>query len=82
MWLIAALIVASSLLAVIYIWRIVEAAYFRPSPEGAEKVTEAPLSLVVPTWIMALASVYFGVDATRTVDIARAAASMLIGGGS
>ena len=81
MWPIAALIVASSLLAIIYIWRIVEVAYFRPSPEGS-KVSEAPLSMVVPTWIMALASVYFGVDATRTVDIARAAASLLVGGGS
>lgn len=81
-WVIAALIVASSLLAVIYVWRVVEVAYFRPRPEGAPEVTEAPVALLVPTWIMALASVYFGIDATRTVGVARAAAEMLLGAGS
>lgn len=79
-WPIAALIVASSLLAVIYIWRVVEVAYFRPVPEGAPAVAEAPLSLLVPTWIMALASVYFGIDASRTFEVAHSAATLLIGG--
>jgi len=82
LWLIAALVVASSLLAVIYIWRVVEIAYFRAPPEGAPAVAEAPVSLLVPTWIMALASVYFGIDATHTVDIAHKAATALLGGGS
>ncbi|MCG8509543.1 MAG: monovalent cation/H+ antiporter subunit D family protein, partial [Rhodospirillales bacterium] len=81
-WAIAALIVASSLLAVIYVWRVVEAAYFRPRPEGAPEVNEAPVALLVPTWIMTLASVYFGIDATRTVGVARSAAEMLLGAGS
>lgn len=80
-WPIAVLIVLSSLLAVIYIWRVIEVAYFRPAPEGAAEVTEAPLSLLVPTWIMALASVYFGIDATHMVNVAKAAAALLIGGG-
>lgn len=79
-WPIAALIVASSLLAVIYIWRVIEMAYFRPVPEGAPEVAEAPLSLLIPTWIMVLASLYFGIDASRTFEVAQSAASLLIGG--
>ncbi len=81
-WPIAVLIVLSSLLAVIYIWRVIEVAYFRPVPEGAEAVGEAPVSLLVPTWIMALASVYFGIDATTMVEVAQKAASLLLGGAS
>jgi multicomponent Na+:H+ antiporter subunit D len=80
-WPIAVLVVVSSLLAIIYIWRVIEMAYFRPVPEGAPAVSEAPLSMLVPTWIMALASVYFGIDATHMVDVAHAAATLLIGGG-
>ena len=80
-WPVAVLVVLSSLLAVIYIWRVIEAAYFRPVPEDAAEVVEAPLSLLIPAWIMALASVYFGIDATPMVEVAQSAASLLIGGG-
>ena len=80
MWPVAFLILASSLLAVIYIWRVVEVAYFRPAPPG-RKVEEAPLGYLIPTWILIGASVYFGIDATRTVDVARAAAAVLLGEG-
>ena len=79
-WLIAVLIVMSSLLAVIYVWRVVEVAYFRPVPEGAAAVEEAPLSMLLPTWIMAGASIYFGIDATGTLEVARGAAEFLVGG--
>ena len=77
-WPIAVLIILSSLLAVIYVWRIVEVAYFRESPEGT-RVHEAPPSMVISTWIMAGAAVYFGIDATRTLDVANAAAAFLLG---
>ena len=41
-WPIAVLILLSSLLAVIYVWRVVEAAYMKPAPEGAPEIKEAP----------------------------------------
>jgi multicomponent Na+:H+ antiporter subunit D len=81
-WPVAVMILLSSLLAIIYVWRIVEAAYFKPAPEGAPQVAEAPLSMLIPMWIMAGASVYFGIDATRTLDIAGGAARFLLGGGA
>ncbi|MCF8467099.1 MAG: monovalent cation/H+ antiporter subunit D family protein [Sneathiella sp.] len=76
--LVAALMI-SSLLAVIYIWRVVEVAYFRDPPEGAAK-GEASLSLLVPTWIFILGSFYFGIDTTLNVGFAKAAAAFLMGG--
>lgn len=81
MWPVAVLIVLSSLLAIIYVWRIVEAAYLKPAPENAEPVSEVPLSMLLPLWVMALASIYFGLDATNTLTIALDAADILLNGG-
>ena len=77
-WPIAVLILLSSLLAVVYVWRVVEVAYFRPPPDGAPTV-EMPLGMLIPTWVLAGASLYFGIDGARTVDIARGAATLLMG---
>ncbi|MGN7612848.1 monovalent cation/H+ antiporter subunit D family protein [Magnetococcales bacterium HHB-1] len=79
-WFVALLILISSLLAVIYIWKVIEVAYFKPVPENAPEAGEAPLSMLLPLWIMAGASVYFGIDANTTVDIAKTAAQSLLGG--
>ena len=79
-WPIAVLVLFSSLLAVIYIWRVVEVAYFRPAPEGGPAPAEAPLSMLVPMWLLTGASVYFGIDATRTLEVAGGAAAFLLKG--
>lgn len=79
-WPVAGLIVASSLLAVIYVWRVIETAYFRPVPAGAADIAEAPASMLVPTWMLIGANVYFGIDASFTTGIAREAAAGLFGG--
>jgi len=79
-WPVAVLIVLSSLLAVIYIWRVVEVAYFTPAPEGKDVVTEAPMSMIIPMFVLIGASYYFGIDATTTLDIAHSAAEVLVGG--
>ncbi len=79
-WPIAVLILLSSLLAVIYVWRVVEVAYFRPVPEGAVPIDEAPLSMLVPMWVMVLATVYFGINATGTIEVASSAAANLLKG--
>jgi len=79
-WPIAILIVLSSLLAVVYIWRVVESAFLRPAPADQGAVREAPLSMLIPLWAMIALNIYFGLDTTYSVDIARAAAAMLVGG--
>jgi len=78
-WPIAVLIVLSSLLAVIYVWRVVEVAYFRPPRDGAA-VNEAPIAMLAPMFILIAASYYFGIDSTTTLKVSLTAASALMGG--
>jgi multicomponent Na+:H+ antiporter subunit D len=79
-WPVAVFLLGTSLLAVIYIWKVVEAAYFRERPDHAPVIGEAPLGLLVPTWTLALASLFFGIHTTLTVGTARRAAEILLGG--
>jgi len=78
-WPVALLIVASSLLAVIYVWRVIETLYLKAPAEGAVR-QEAPMSMLVPLWITALAAIYFGLDTDVTLGAARTAAQGLLAG--
>jgi multicomponent Na+:H+ antiporter subunit D len=78
-WPAAVVVLMSGLFAVIYTWRIVEAAYFRPAPEGREDVREAPLGMLIPLVILAAACIVFGIEASWPLDLALAAAEALIG---
>jgi multicomponent Na+:H+ antiporter subunit D len=81
LWPVAGVILFSSLLAVVYIWRVVEVAYFEepPAVEGKGSVREAPLSLLIPMWVLVAAIFYFGVTTELTADIAQQAAESLLG---
>jgi multicomponent Na+:H+ antiporter subunit D len=81
-WPVALLIVASSLLAVIYVWKIIEAAYFGVAPEGRGSVAEAPLEMLAPLWLMVVANFYFGIDADLTTSVAGKVAATFLGSGS
>ncbi|MGH7254821.1 MAG: monovalent cation/H+ antiporter subunit D family protein [Nitrospirales bacterium] len=81
-WPIAVFVLLSSLLAAAYVWRVVEVAYFHPWPQDQPTVREAPLSMLVPTWVLIGLSVYFGVDTELTVGVAQRAAHYLLGAGS
>jgi multicomponent Na+:H+ antiporter subunit D len=72
-----AAVLIGSLLAVAYIWRIIEAAYFQ-KPEK-NKMAEAPLALLIPTWVLALATIYFGIHTELNVGAATQAAQALLG---
>jgi multicomponent Na+:H+ antiporter subunit D len=77
-WVMVAAVLVSSLLAVIYIWRVLEVAYFRAAPADAPKVREAPLIMLAPLWILALANIYFGLETTYTVGLTEAAADYIL----
>ncbi len=78
-WPIVVLVLISSLMAVIYIWRVVESAYFRERPAGAARVSEAPLALLIPTWILVFANLYLGIDTSLTIGLGGEAALSLLG---
>jgi multicomponent Na+:H+ antiporter subunit D len=73
-----AVIMVGSLMALIYVWKVVEVAYFQ-QPEPDHGITEAPLGMLIPTWILVIASFWFGIDAATTADVATKAAEMLVG---
>jgi len=77
---IAFLIMASSVLALVYIWKLVEVAYFA-TPEADIEKKEAPLRLLVPTWILAGASIYFGIFSGFVVEVSELAAAQLFSAG-
>ena len=69
----------SSLLAVIYVWRVVETAYFQKPDEDADQVKEAPLQMQISMWTLTLATLYFGVSTDLTAGVASRAAQWLLG---
>jgi multicomponent Na+:H+ antiporter subunit D len=76
-WWVAAVILAGSLIAVVYVWRFVEVAYFRAPGPAAPREGEAPLSMLVPAWLLVAACVYFGIDTSFNIGYARSAAEFL-----
>jgi len=78
---VALLILLSSLLAVVYVWRVIEVIYFRERPEGAREAREVDATMLIPTWVLIGAAVYFGLRAEVTSDVAIRAAQSLLGAG-
>jgi len=84
-WPVAVLILLGSLLAIVYVWRIVEVAYFKEPligrEPGREQVKEAPLAFLIPVWLLVGANIYFGVDTRLSIQVAQAASQGLFGVG-
>jgi multicomponent Na+:H+ antiporter subunit D len=83
-WFAVAVILIGSLLAVVYVGKIIEALYFKPATATATATTssvkEAPILLLVPTWALVIANIYFGLDTDLTVGIAEQAVQLLLPG--
>jgi len=79
-WWLVFLIVLSSLLAAAYVWRFVEAAYFREPRQDTAGGAAAPWSMALPAGLLVAATVYFGLDTSFTVGSAAQAAAGLLGG--
>lgn len=81
-WPVAVLILFGTLLTVVYVWRVIEMAYFRPplrqQPIDDSK-QEAPYSLLLPVWILVAANIYFGIDTRLSIQVAELAAQSLFG---
>jgi multicomponent Na+:H+ antiporter subunit D len=78
--LLVAAILTSSLLAVVYIGRVVEQGYFSaPVDAGARAHREAPIWMLLVTWLGVGGNVYFGVQPGVPLALARSAATTLLG---
>ena len=76
-WLIAIIILTGSLLAVAYMWNLIETLFFQPMTPRAEPVREAPMSMLVPMWLLVIANIWFGLDTGLTVGIAETVVQLL-----
>ena len=48
-----------------------------PATRRREPVREAPLSMLVPMWLLVIANIWFGLDTELTVGIAETAVQLL-----
>ncbi len=85
----AVIVLVGSLLALVYVWRVIEVVYFGKSDENSVAALnlrstkgglgEAPLTMLAPMLILIVASLYFGMDANLSSRVAEAAAEWLLG---
>ncbi len=76
----AILIVASSVLTFAYIGHVMEIAWFRPASAHVQNASDPPASMLIPLLALAVATVWFGLDASMTAGIANQIAESLLGG--
>lgn len=79
---VAILMLISSLLAVVYVWQVVEVLFFAEPSEKAKQATEAPMLMLVTTYVVVGANIVFGVWTTYSAGLAAKAARALLEGGS
>ena len=75
------LVLFSSLLAVIYIWKVVETAYFRKQNPARETPGEAPVPMLASLWLITLANYWFGIDPSLPLALAGQELPELLGAG-
>jgi multicomponent Na+:H+ antiporter subunit D len=79
-WIVVFLIVASSLIALVYVGRVLEVAWLREPSAVVADANDPPLSMLLPLVLLAAATIYFGFDTEWTAGIADTAAKGLLGG--
>ena len=80
LWWVAFMPVASSLIALAYMWRFVEIAYLREPHPASAGVREAPVGLLLPGLALCVLVVGLGVWSTPVVEGAQLAAKTLLEG--
>ncbi|MGF1500293.1 MAG: monovalent cation/H+ antiporter subunit D family protein [Paracoccaceae bacterium] len=78
-WLVGAIVFAS-ILAVFYVGRVIQVAWFRP-PEGASfDPKDTPWEMFAVTWALALLTLYFGLQTDLSAGVPAFAAEALLAG--
>lgn len=85
-WPLVVVVIAGSLMAVRYIWRIVETLYFSPAEKMRIKQVEAgdhtfsrsPATMFFPALFLALGCVYFGLQSQLPLSLAQQASQLML----
>jgi multicomponent Na+:H+ antiporter subunit D len=83
-WWAVGIVMLTSILALIYIGRALLLAYFQSPPEIDGHVVarhEAPYTMLLPMWMLAIGSIIIGVSNDQIVGVATRAAELLLGTG-
>jgi multicomponent Na+:H+ antiporter subunit D len=75
-----ALVLISSLMALVYVWRVIETFYFLPAIADRPELKEAPLPLLAVTLVLAFLSIVFGIFPALPIELSKSAALVLLGG--
>ncbi len=76
-WLIALAILLSSLIAVLYVWQVTEIMYFGDSSKKGFEISVGPFSYIT-IWILAVATIFFGLSTSFTLEYSSEAARVLL----
>lgn len=77
-WIIAVMVLISSLMAILYIGKVIEVMCFKRDIVQSVDVPEAPKEMLIPLWLLLALSIYTGIDASFVVDTAQMAAGQLL----
>ena len=73
MWVVVFALAVSSILALIYVGRIIELIWFHTPVGGMVSPNKMPFEMIAVTVLMTIATVYFGIDTRLTGDLAKIA---------
>ena len=73
------LILVSSALSLIYIWKLIEGLWYNQKNSKSEKIKELP-EIYIPLLIITFLNIYFGIDAGLIIDNSFIASDALISG--
>ena len=73
------LILVSSALSLIYIWKLIEGLWYNEINSKSEKIKELP-EIYIPLLIITFLNIYFGIDAGLIIDNSFIASDALISG--
>ena len=79
LWPLVIVMLLSSLLAVGYVWRMVEIIYFKPATNETKDAREAPIVMVMMTWVLAGLTIVFGLQGSVLLSYCLTAATRLLG---
>ena len=79
-WVLVFLIVGSSLIALVYVGRVLEVAWLREPSAAIAHANDPPLSMLLPLIVLATATIYCGIDTEWTAGIAGTATKVLLEG--
>jgi multicomponent Na+:H+ antiporter subunit D len=77
-WVLVPVLLFSSLVTAVYVWRFIQLVWFTPPPEKPVIEGEAPWSMRIPALVFAAACLVFGTT-SLSVDLARQAAEAILG---